>query len=116
MRHMTLGYARARLRAVTSSAWQTGTRHLLCVQRSRKSSLTLVKPFIVDGEFSRSEAHAMVCSKNSEYSLFSFPNLPWALLLVIYAPIGLFLTLLRVCMSLQAMLLLVLFPEGTVKR
>lgn len=46
----------------------------------------------------------------------SFPNLPWALLLVIYAPIGLFLTLLRVCMSLQAMLLLTLFPEGTVKR
>jgi ancient ubiquitous protein 1 len=35
---------------------------------------------------------------------------------VFYAPIGLFLTLLRVCMSLQAVLILLLFPEGAVKR
>jgi hypothetical protein len=44
------------------------------------------------------------------------PRLPWSLLLVLYVPFGLFLTLLRVCMSLQAILLLAFFPEGAVKR
>ena len=56
----------------------------------------------------------MVCSNWSVF--FSFPRLPWSLLLVVYAPIGLLLTLLRVCMSLQAMLILLIFPEGALKR
>ena len=44
------------------------------------------------------------------------PRLPWSLLLVLYVPFGLFLTFLRVCMSLQVMLMLVIFPAGAVKR
>ena len=45
-----------------------------------------------------------------------FPEGLWVLFVILYAPIGALLAILRTCMSLQAVLLLLLFPEGTLKR
>jgi hypothetical protein len=63
-----------------------------------------------------SEAESNQVELEKTFNTSRLPRLPWSLLLVFYAPIGLFLTLLRVCMSLQAVLILLLFPEGAVKR
>lgn len=45
-----------------------------------------------------------------------FPGGLWTLLVLPYLPIGIALCLLRICMSLQAILLLLIFPEGAMKR
>lgn len=45
-----------------------------------------------------------------------FPGRLWTLLVLPYLPIGIALCLLRLCMSVQAILLLLIFPEGALKR
>lgn len=45
-----------------------------------------------------------------------FPNGLWTLLMLPYLPFGLVLCLFRICISLQVILLLLIFPEGVIKR
>ena len=57
----------------------------------------------------------LVCI-NWDFCCTRFPKGLWVLFVILYAPIGALLTILRTCMSLQAVLLLLLFPEGMLKR